>query len=156
MQLTANRIMTFDGQNLPLQRDLRDALATYARLTWPRDTAKHAARAWGIPRTTAANILKGHASASTITHVMRAGGWNVALVVVGAVIGQGLDTFIQHERERLQHERERHQFQDARLAAMARDLAAVVPLGAGGRVVGPGGPTEVARPRRRRVGDRAD
>jgi hypothetical protein len=156
MQLTADRIMTQDGHNLPLQRVLRDSLATYARMTWPRDTAKHAARAWKLPKTTAANILKGHASAATITHVLRVGGWNVALIVVGAVVGQGLETFIQQERERLRHDRERQEFQDARLAQMARNLGAVLPLAPGSRMGGAGERSEVARPAPRRMGGRSD
>lgn len=88
MTSTAIQIMTDDGQNLPLTRDLRDALATYARREWPTHTAKRAAKAWGASHSTAINILKGHAPAATLTHVLRKGGWGLARAVVGAVIGQ--------------------------------------------------------------------
>ena len=99
MTVGALGIMTDGGQNLPFSRDLREALSIYARRTWPRDTAKAAAREWGLSSTTAANLLKGHASDATVTRVLRAGGWRLASAVVGAVIGQSYDDFIHSELE---------------------------------------------------------
>lgn len=130
MPLTASEIMTDGWQDLPLQRDLRDALATYARRTWPRDTAKNAARAWGVPLSTAQNILKGHASAATLSHVLRAGGWSVATAVVGAVIGQGLEEFIAAEKTRIRRERRNYEARHERLVEMASHLRASRHLGA--------------------------
>lgn len=134
MTSTAIQIMTHDGQYLPLQRDLRDALATFARREWPRDTAKHAARAWQVPQSTAANILKGHASAATLTHVLRVGGWAVAQAVVGAVIGQAYEDFLQQERHRLERERSSHAAREASLIALedhVRERRSVGRAGAG-------------------------
>jgi len=119
MALTAAEIMTDGGQILPLARDIRDALSTYARRTWPRDTAKHAARAWKIPKDTAANILKGHASAATLTHVLREGGWGLAHAVVGAVIGQSFEGWLNEERGRIARERRHAEDQERRLVALA-------------------------------------
>lgn len=98
MTITANEIMDLDGQILPFSRDLREALGVYARRMWPLHTSVHAAKAWGIPKTTAANLLKGHASDATVTTIIRAGGWALALPVIGAVIGHGLDDAIKAER----------------------------------------------------------
>jgi len=98
MALTVNEIMTLDGQLLPFSRDLREALGIYARRTWPLHTSVHASKAWGVPKTTVANLLKGHASDATVTAIIRAGGWALALPVIGAVIGHGLDEAIKAER----------------------------------------------------------
>jgi hypothetical protein len=97
MTMTADGIMTLDGQMLPFSRDLREALAIYARRTWPVNTSGHAAKAWGIPKSTAANLLKGHASDATVTKIIRAGGWELALPVIGAVIGEPVHAFFQSQ-----------------------------------------------------------
>jgi len=133
MTMTSEEIMTDGGQILPLERDLRDALSTYARRTWPRDTAKNAARAWGVPISTAQNILKGHASAATITHVLRTAGWSLATAVVGAVIGQSLEAFVAAEKTRIRRERRTFETQHERLVEMASHLRTVRHMGAAGR-----------------------
>ena len=92
--------MTMDCQNLPLAADLREAVAAYARLNWPANTSLYVAQHWNVDKTTARNLLKGHASDATITKVLRTGGWAMALAVVGAVIGQSLDRHIEEETER--------------------------------------------------------
>lgn len=100
MSVTFEEIMSLDGQNLPFARDFREALALYARRTWPLNTSVHAAKAWGIDKTTAKNLLKGHASDATITRVLRSGGWAIALPVLGAVIGHSAEQFLQDERRK--------------------------------------------------------
>jgi hypothetical protein len=100
MSITADGIMTSEGQMLPFARDFREALAIYARRTWPLHTSVHAAKAWGIDKTTAKNLLKGHASDATITRVLRAGGWSMALPVLGAVIGQTAEQYLEDERRK--------------------------------------------------------
>lgn len=100
MSITADGIMTSEGQILPFARDFREALAIYARRTWPLHTSVHAAKAWGIDKTTAKNLLKGHASDATITRVLRAGGWAMALPVLGAVIGQTAEQYLEDERRK--------------------------------------------------------
>lgn len=112
MTITANEIMDLGGQNLPFSRDLREALGVYARRKWPLNTSVHAAKAWGIPKTTAANVLKGHASDATVTKIIRAGGWELALPVIGAVIGEPVHTFFREqmrEAARAAEDAERHE-----------------------------------------------
>lgn len=107
MTITANEIMILDGQMLPFSRDLREALAIYARRKWPTNTSGHAAKAWGLPKTTAANLLKGHASDATVTAVLRAGGWGLALPVIGAVIGEPVHSFFRDQMKQAAREAER-------------------------------------------------
>lgn len=97
MSQTADGIMDLGGQLLPFSRDLREALAIYARRAWPLNTSVHAAKAWGIPKTTAANLLKGHASDATVTRIIRSGGWALALPVIGAVIGEPVHEFFREQ-----------------------------------------------------------
>lgn len=97
MTMTADGLMTLGGQMLPFSRDLREALAIYARRTWPVNTSGHAAKAWGLPKSTAANLLKGHASDATVTRIIRAGGWELALPVIGAVIGEPVHAFFREQ-----------------------------------------------------------
>lgn len=109
MALTVNEIMTLDGQLLPFSRDLREALGVYARRTWPLNTSTHAAKAWGISKTTAANVLKGHASDATVTAIIRSGGWALALPVIGAVIGEPVHEFFREQMRQAAKDAERAQ-----------------------------------------------
>lgn len=109
MSLTADGIMSLDGQMLPFSRDLREALAIYARRTWPLNTSVHAAKAWGVPKSTAANVLKGHASDATVTKIIRAGGWALALPVIGAVIGEPVHAFFREQMRQAAKDAERAQ-----------------------------------------------
>jgi hypothetical protein len=61
------------------------------------NTSGHAAKAWGVPKSTAANLLKGHASDTTVTAILRAGGWGLALPVIGAVIGEPVHAFFREQ-----------------------------------------------------------
>lgn len=118
MTITADGIMDFGGQLLPFSRDLREALAIYARRRWPTNTSGHAAKSWGIPKTTAANLLKGHASDATVTRIIRAGGWGLALPVIGAVIGEPVHEFFREQMKQAAREAERAQ-EHQQLAAEA-------------------------------------
>lgn len=106
MTITTADLMTFGGQNLPFAQDLREALANYARRTWPVQTSVHAAKAWGVSKDTAKNVLKGHASDATVTKIFRAGGWQLALPVIGAVIGQPVDAFFREQMKQAAREAE--------------------------------------------------
>lgn len=130
MTLTADTIMTLDGQNLPFSRDLREALAIYARRTWPVNTSGHAAKAWAIPKSTAANLLKGHASDATVTAIIRAGGWGLALPVIGAVIGEPVHAFFREQMRQAAKEAERAKHHE-QLAAIAYRRLASGPAGPG-------------------------
>ncbi|RAK51611.1 hypothetical protein [Phenylobacterium soli] len=123
MTLTADSIMHLDGQLLPFSRDLREALAIYARRTWPVNTSGHAAKAWGIPKTTAANLLKGHASDATVTKIIRAGGWELALPVIGAVIGEPVHAFFREQMRQAAREAERAKAHEELAQAAYRHLA---------------------------------
>lgn len=151
MTSTAIQIMTDDGQNLPLARDLRDALAAWARREWPSHTAKKAAKAWGVSVSTATNVLKGHASATTLTHVLRKGGWGMAHAVIGAVIGESFEGWLNQEQGRLARARREHDAQEARLVALADRARAVCAVPHPGRSFS--GADEAGRvaPERRRV-----
>ena len=123
MSLTADGIMSFDGQLLPFSRDLREALGLYARRRWPVNTSGHAAKAWGLPKTTAANLLKGHASDATVTKIIRAGGWELALPVIGAVIGEPVHEFFRDQMRQAAKEAERAQHHEQLAQAAYRRLA---------------------------------
>lgn len=146
MAVGATEIMDLGRQNLPLARDLREAVAIYAKRTWPVNTAVHAARAWGISKDTARNVLRLAASDTTITTILRAGGWQLALAVIGATIGQTLE-------DHLERERNAHEAHAERLGA----LAAHIRFGRAARDLRPPGLDSAPRDRRvtdrRRLGD---
>jgi hypothetical protein len=106
------------------------------RRTWPLNTSGCASKAWGISKATAANLLKGHASDATITAVLRAGGWPLAIAVVGATIGQRLEDFIRAERKGLEDEAQRREREARELASMEATLLGrpVADVGAGSAV----------------------
>lgn len=141
--------MTLDGQMLPFSRDLREALAIYARRTWPVNTSGHAAKAWGLPKTTAANLLKGHASDATVTKILQAGGWALALPVIGAVIGQPVHAFFREQMKHAAQEAERAQHHEHLARAAYRRLEAVAadpgPVGREGEAAGAMGAEEARR-----------
>lgn len=130
MSITADEIMHLGGQMLPFSRDLREALALYARRKWPLNTSIHASKAWGVPKSTAANLLKGHASDATVTKIIRAGGWALALPVIGAVIGEPVHGFFREQMKQAAREAARAQREEELAAAAYRTLA-VTSAGAG-------------------------
>lgn len=88
---------------LPLDRQqfggsMGEAVAAIARQMYPRDTAKHIARAWEIDASTAANVVKGHCSERTLTKAVRAEGWSLITALGAAITGE---TFEQYEERRL-------------------------------------------------------
>lgn len=127
MHVTVGEIMDLGGQNLPFSRDLREALGVYARRRWPLNTSVHAAREWGIPKATAKNVLKGHASDATVTSIIRAGGWELALPVIGAVIGQPVHTFFREQMREAakaaEHAQEHERLAQAAYRRLATDAA---------------------------------
>lgn len=95
------------GHNLPFVRDMRSALATIARRTWPRNTSGHMAQAWGLSKAQAANLLKGHAGDGVISTVLRAGGPALAARVMAAMLGEAWHNFLSSEAGRVDDERRR-------------------------------------------------
>lgn len=142
MQLTADMILTDFGTVLPLDRRRRDALAAYARrAAWAagaRSAQRYVEREWGLKDYEAKDLLKGNASEAVWERIQKHpnGGWAVTLPVMGAVIGLSLEEWLGRrlaaEQERLENERRRYEAEHARAAQMARDVGALLGLGAGG------------------------
>jgi hypothetical protein len=140
MQLTADMILTDFGTNLPLDRRRKDALAALARrAAWAagaRSAQRWTEREWGLKDYEAKDLLKGNASEAVWERIVKhpRGGWVVVLPVMGAVIGQSLDDWLQDrlaaEERRLRLERERYERESARLGPMAREVAALLGVGA--------------------------
>lgn len=132
-----------DGRHsLGLDRQTRDALAAYCRLIWPTGTAKEAARHFDLTLDEARGLIAGRASQTTVDRVWKSskGGWRVALAVLGAVIGQTIDQYIESERAA-------HEDQARRLGAVLLHLRPV----AGDRPAGDpaGAPVAIQGPERR-------
>lgn len=122
MQVTAMEILHGKREvqhSFGLDRLTRDALAAYARLRWPSGAAKHAAREWGLSVDEARGVVAARASLATIDRIWKhpAGGWAVLFPVMGAVIGQTAEDFLQHERKRHAELARRH-------GTLVRDLRA--------------------------------
>jgi hypothetical protein len=129
MRVTAVEIRTQKWGNqhtLGLDRATSDALATYCRLRWPSNTAKHAAREWELSLDEARGIVGGRASRGTLDKVWKhpRGGWSVVFPVLGAVIGQTAETFLQQEQAN-------HAALARRHATLVRDFRALRPDAAG-------------------------
>lgn len=67
---------------------LGEALARLVRQKWPHHTAKIVSREWGIERSTAENLIKGHASERTISKAVEAEGWDLLDALGQAITGQ--------------------------------------------------------------------
>lgn len=80
-------------------RTLGEAMADIARHRYPRDTAKHIARAWGIDASTATNVVRGHCSERTLTKAFKAEGWPLIAALGAVVTGE---TYQEHEERKLQ------------------------------------------------------
>lgn len=80
-------------------RTLGEAMADIARHRYPRDTAKHIARAWDIDASTATNVVRGHCSERTLTKAFKAEGWAL-ISALGAVITG--ESYAQYEERKLQ------------------------------------------------------
>lgn len=75
------------------------ALARLVRKRWPDATAKRVEAAWDLDRTTANNLIKGHASERTVTKAIKAEGWELLAALGEALTGQ---THHEWEEQRLQ------------------------------------------------------
>lgn len=127
MTVSAMDISSLRGTNLPLDSRRRDALATYAKFA--ADDAGVAPQAWvrktwGFADYEAKALLKGDASEAMWERILKHknGGWNVAIPVLGAVVGLGLDDFLAAQRRR-------HVELARRSGAVVRDLRALPDLG---------------------------
>lgn len=108
---------------VPLDRQLfalgvGEALARAVKQRWPHHTAKQLERTWGVDRTTAANIVKGHASERTITKAIQAEGWPLLAVLGEALTGLTYDQHLQSEIEEIERAKQRLETRRERMAEM--------------------------------------
>lgn len=107
-------------------RDLGEAVAALVRQRWPHHTAKQVEKAWGVDKSTAANVVRGHVSATTITKAVRAEGWSLLLALGAELTGE---THHEWEEKRLsaiieRAERDREKVRRLRQkSALLRDRA---------------------------------
>lgn len=139
MTVTDMDISSLRGTILPLDQRRRDALANFAMLSavdagrapqaWVRKT-------WDLKDYEAKDLLKGNASEPVWERILKHpnGGWAVAIPIIGAVIGMGLDEFLANQRRK-------HVELARRSGAVARDLRAVPGLGRVGSDQYPADPT---------------
>jgi hypothetical protein len=121
MQVTTMEILGWDGENsptLPFTRATRDALAKYCELRWPNGRRKAVCKEWDLTSDEARSICEATASVTTIEKVWKhpRGQWEVAIPVLGAVIGVHLDAHLEAKR-RQSDERTR------RLGTLVRDIS---------------------------------
>ncbi len=88
-------------------RSMGELLAEFVRRRWPRDTAKHVSKAWGLSPDTATNITKGHASERSISKALKAEGWPLLMALGEAMTGQAYDQFLQEAANEQQRAAER-------------------------------------------------
>lgn len=94
-------------RKLALDTGTRDAVADLARERWPSNTAKLAAREWGLTLDQARSAVAGRASQTTIDQIIKAGGWPVLFAVGAKVTGQGADQFLSELRASHENHAER-------------------------------------------------
>ncbi|MDO9334969.1 MAG: hypothetical protein Q7T61_01080 [Caulobacter sp.] len=91
--------MSITGDDfLPLRRQLfrpsiGEALADLARQKFPRDTAKHLAKAWDIDPSTAANVVKGKGGAHVLAKAIDAHGWGLLKPLGHALTGETAEEY---------------------------------------------------------------
>lgn len=134
------------GEFLPtlsLDRQTADALAKYVQLRWPVGRRKAVMAEWGLSSEEARSVIEGLASKRVIDRIWKHpnGGWPVVMPVLGAVIGHGVEEFLQNERRK-------HVELARRSGALVRDLRARDPV----RSVGPDGLDSPAYRERRSIG----
>lgn len=159
MTVTHMEILGLGGAarpNLGLTRHTRDALAEYCRLRWPVGRRKAVAREWALTDDEARAVCEATPGTQTIDKIWKHpnGGWSVLVPVLGAVIGQSFETWLNQERGRLARERTRLEAQDQRLVALAGGLRALRSLPSDGldgerlRLAEPGAGDRRGRPAR--------
>ena len=130
--------MSRDGTVLSLDRRRKDALLEWvlaeARAAGARSPQGGLEKTFDFKPYEAKTVLKADASEPLWERMVKHknGGWRVVLPVMGAVIGHGLDDFVQAEQRRLARERERYAAQERRLAAMAGDMRSLLSVVIGG------------------------
>lgn len=166
MSLAENFFLPQPTQNLPLARNLGDALAAVAKTLWPQHTASKAESNWELDRSTAKNLTKGVVGSVVVTRAIRAqeikhgDAWLLWDALGELIIGRSRAAFVAErlakEKERLAHECAAYDAEMALLGKMAGEVGPALGLGD----LRPGGGSVLARwaagQSARRLGDRHD
>lgn len=125
MTVTHMEILGSVGEMRPnalMLRHTKDALSKYCELRWPRGRRKAVEAEWDLTPDQARAVCEATASATTIDAIWKhpRGAWAVALPVMAAVIGHGVDEFLIAERRKHVETAQRHR-------ALVRDLRAMAP-----------------------------
>jgi len=107
-------------------RGMGELLALFARRKYQRDTAKHVEQVWGVDPSTAANLVKGHASERTITKALRAEGWPLVMALGEAMTGQAYEEHLQNIIQETERARERMESRHRRLRDLEEQAARLV------------------------------
>lgn len=94
-----------------------EALAKLVRKRWPKSTAKSVETAWDLDPSTAANLIKGHASERTLTKAIKVEGWELLEALGHALTGQTHQEWEEQRLQRIIEEAERAQEGIRRLRA---------------------------------------
>lgn len=125
MTLAAEMIITRRGTILPLDQRRRDALANYAEIaaaqagtpvqTWVRKT-------WKLKDYEAKDLIRGNASETIWERILKLRGphcgWQVAIPILGAVIGEDLADHFAAEQRQVANERARFEAEEARISRL--------------------------------------
>lgn len=130
MTVTAEMILTDFGAKLPLDQRRRDALAAYVRATHSRTQTRRGAQAWCEERWDlrdyeAKDLLKGNASETVWEKIVKHpnGGWAVVIPVLGCVIGQSLEDYIEQQAEEARRERAEWDARERHLEALSARIS---------------------------------
>jgi hypothetical protein len=130
MTITGQMILTDFGAKLALDQRRRDALAAFARASHQRTQTRFGAQAWveqqwGLNDYEAKHLLKGNASEAVWERIVKHpnGGWAVVIPIMGAVIGQSLETYIEQQAKEAALERAQWEERERRLSALSARVA---------------------------------
>lgn len=102
-----------------------DHVARMVRTRWPRDTAKHIARAWDLDPKTAKNVTLGHVSERTITKAIAAEGWAILAPLGEAMTGRTYEQHLQSLLDEADRVRERIEDRRQRVGDLQRQAASL-------------------------------
>jgi hypothetical protein len=130
LTLTAEMILTDFGAKLPLDQRRKDALAAFARASHQRTQTRWGAQVWvehrwDLKDYEAKDLLKGNASEAVWERIVKHpnGGWSVVIPIMGAVIGQSLEDYIEQQAEGARRERAQWEATERRLEALSARVA---------------------------------
>lgn len=130
MNLTAEMILNDFGTKLELDRRRRDALAAFARAAHSRTQTRWGAQVWvekqwGLTAYEAKHLLHGNASEAIWERIVKHpnGGWSVVIPIMGAIIGQSLEAYIEKQAGEARREKAEWEATEQRLAVLSARVA---------------------------------